>query len=101
MPKEPIKRFTDIIDKDKMIEQLKKSGKVQVKLTFHYPNKTKTIKAYLYYHLRWWCDSKQTILHFEQLVRKSFAIPETEGLFFYIDTKMPDKSTTFITKLKL
>lgn len=39
-------RFGDIIDKNKMIDQLKQSGKMHVKVIFHYDAKNKAQKTY-------------------------------------------------------
>lgn len=39
--------FGDIIDKNKMIEQLKQSGKMHVKVVFHFDSKNKAQKTYM------------------------------------------------------
>ena len=66
-------QFGDIIERNRMVEQLRKSGKIPVRVSYH--SSPPIVKTYFLKDCRLWCDTKQPFFRLNKVIRESFKLP--------------------------
>jgi hypothetical protein len=43
-----------------------------------------------------WCDKNQPLLKVSRAIREYFKVSENDGLFFYVNKRIPDQSNSLL-----